>query len=335
LENVTVTDTDENGTVTLASGLSLAPDETVELTRFSKTWPVGSHTNTVNATGESTLDDSTATAVPATAVATVLEINIECSIELTSTFDLDNNPSDNHVTLPTGSVDTPVEVTLTLENTGTADLIVTNVDGLPPLVDCADDVTPVDAAVVLGLPLTIPAGSSISTPLGCWLVSCPSASFTAVAHAIADSEEGTLCVFDSSGNIITDSSPGCSADVSCEDVVTCRTTGGGTLYNGDTDQSCKTVTTTLFPLTSNGTETGKPLDHISHGGQLGAPFAVDLCPETADDLGNPCIRGQWQHTRHYVGKGNPRDVISMNFHSNTPKACLTCTCAHASVAATR
>jgi hypothetical protein len=138
-------------------------------------------------------------------------------------------------------------------------------------------------------------------------------------------------VYDSSGNIISDSSSGCPADVTCQVPSSCRTTGGGTLYNGDTNQSCQTVTTTLWPLIANGA-TNKPLDHISHGGQLGAPYAVELCPATVAELGNTCIRGQWQHTRHYVGKGNPRDVIDMNFHSNTPKgvfdlhvcACLGC-----------
>jgi hypothetical protein len=46
-------------------------------------------------------------------------------------------------------------------------------------------------------------------------------------------------------------------------------------------------------------------------------------------LGNPCIRGQWQHTRHFEGKANPRDVFTMNFHSTTPKGVydsLNCAC---------
>jgi len=48
-------------------------------------------------------------------------------------------------------------------------------------------------------------------------------------------------------------------------------------------------------------------------------------------LGNECIRGQWQHVRHYQGKGNPRDVVTA-FHTVNPKgqfdalhcACLPC-----------
>jgi len=118
--------------------------------------------------------------------------------------------------------------------------------------------------------------------------------------------------------------------VTCSNAVTCRTTGGGTLINGFTDQSCIEVVTELFPLTSDGTDTGIPLNKVTHGGQLGAPFSQMDCP--GGPLGNPCIRGQWQHTRHYVGKGNPREIFDMDFHSNTPKgiydtldcACLGC-----------
>src|SRR6185503_5635805 len=84
--------------------------------------------------------------------------------------------------------------------------------------------------------------------------------------------------------------------------------------------------TTLFPLTS---ATGLLLEKVTHGGQLGAPYAQQDCD--TNTLGNPCIRGQWQHTRHYQGQGKPRDVVD-SFHSGTPKghfdtlkcACLPC-----------
>jgi hypothetical protein len=103
-------------------------------------------------------------------------------------------------------------------------------------------------------------------------------------------------------------------------------TGGGTLYPGVTDTNCVVLTTTLF---DDQQPAGVVLDHISHGGQLGAPFSMPDCGEV---LGNPCIRGQWQHNRHYQGTGNPRDQIDADFHSNTPKgvfdtlmcACLGC-----------
>src|SRR5207249_199996 len=134
-----------------------------------------------------------------------------------------------------------------------------------------------------------------------------------------------ICVFDSTGKIITDQTPNnCTASVTCSNAVTCRVTGGGTLYPGTSDQSCITVDTVISPLVVN----GLTVDHISHGGQLGAPFSQMDCGAI---LGNVCIAGQWQHTRHYAGKGNPRDEIELfNFHSVTPAKgtwdSLSCAC---------
>jgi hypothetical protein len=125
--------------------------------------------------------------------------------------------------------------------------------------------------------------------------------------------------------------------VQCPVAVECRTTGGGDLFHGDVfgvaetngtgtnTVVCILQVTTLFPLKS---ATGLDLDHVSHGGQMGAPYAHEDCGEV---LGNECIRGQWQHTRHYKGKGNPRDVVD-SFHTANPKglfdtlncACLPC-----------
>jgi len=80
---------------------------------------------------------------------------------------------------------------------------------------------------------------------------------------------------------------------------------------------------------------GKSAVKITHGGQLGAPFAnATYCPSgTILPNGDPCIRGQLEHVRHYQGKNNPQTVVAVdNFHSNTPKgifdmvqcACLPC-----------
>jgi hypothetical protein len=88
------------------------------------------------------------------------------------------------------------------------------------------------------------------------------------------------------------------------------------------------VATSLFPPTSTGTPEGLALVKVTHGGQLGAPYAQQDCGEV---LGNPCIRGQWQHVRHYQGKGNPRDTVTA-LHNVNPKgqfdallcACLPC-----------
>jgi len=105
--------------------------------------------------------------------------------------------------------------------------------------------------------------------------------------------------------------------------VTCRVTGGGDLYDGDVDHSCIDVTTTTFPRIG---ATGLTIDHVSHGGQLGAPFSQMDCGTI---LGNQCIRGQWQHNRHYGGSGNKRDSFDVDFHSTTPKGVfdsLSCAC---------
>jgi hypothetical protein len=113
--------------------------------------------------------------------------------------------------------------------------------------------------------------------------------------------------------------------VDCAKAVECRVTGGGVLSPDNTDQSCILMVTTLSPSVNG---TGLTLEKVTHGGQLGAPFSDRDCGEI---LGNPCIRGQWQHVRHYQGRGHPRDTVTA-FHSNTPKgqfdtlmcACLGC-----------
>jgi len=235
---------------------------------------------------------------------------------------------DSHVTLPAGSLNVPVELSsLTLRNTGSAPLDVDSLTGLDALVDCLNPGTSINPSSLL--PIHIEPNSSVTlTALGCVIVTCPGTSLSISAHAIASDHDntGALCVFDKNGVRIGDSTSNpCIASVGCATVVTCRVTGGGTLYNGDKDTDCVVLTTTLFPLSSGGV----PLNHISHGGQLGAPFSQMDCGEK---LANPCIRGQWQHTRHFVGKANPRDVFDFDFHSNTPKglydtldcACLGC-----------
>jgi len=154
-------------------------------------------------------------------------------------------------------------------------------------------------------------------------VTCPQGStITVTVTGTAIASDGVPCVFDIKGNAITTAPSSCSASVTCAQPVACRVTGGGTLIDGTVDNSCIDVPTTIFPLVVNGLTVNK----ITHGGQLGAPFSQMDCGAI---LGNPCIRGQWQHTRHYQGNGNPRDVFDMNFHSVTPKGqfdSLSCAC---------
>jgi hypothetical protein len=315
LTNVVVNDPDLGG---LLPGFptSLAPGQSAT-GFFQKTWGVGTHVNTATTSGTGNPGGVRVTTND-TARAIVLKINIMCMLTLGSSFDMDENPTDNHVTLPEGSADTPVTFNLTLKNTGTSPLNVTAVNGLPALVDCISG-----APVVLPLPINIPAGGSY-TLSACVNVSCPEgAEFSVSAHAEADDVGGTLCVYGTKGNRIADDSGPCPATVICQQPVTCRVTGGGQLIPGFVDQSCIEVNTTIFPFTS---PNGLTIKKITHGGQLGAPFSHMDCGTI---LGNPCIRGEWEHTRHYEGNGNPRDVFYMNFHSQTPKGqydSLSCAC---------
>jgi hypothetical protein len=84
-------------------------------------------------------------------------------------------------------------------------------------------------------------------------------------------------------------------------------TGGGTLHPNNDDTNCIVVHTVLFDDLNS-----TPVDHISHGGQLGAPFDLADCGQV---LGSPCIRGQWSHSRHYDSTGSQADSIDTTFHT--------------------
>src|SRR6185503_2656997 len=83
----------------------------------------------------------------------LLPIGVECDVTLFSSVDLEGKCD---VTLPEGSVDAPVQFTLTLKNTGALPINVTSLPGLPSLVDCADDVTP----VVTTFPIALAVGET-------------------------------------------------------------------------------------------------------------------------------------------------------------------------------
>jgi hypothetical protein len=271
--------------------------------------------NTVTATGTGQAS-GIVTNAQATATAIVLPISVRCEITLTG-GNVETPNRDCQVTLAENGA---VTFSLTVYNTGQADL---NVDltGIPALYDCTG-LTPI------AVPATIfvPVGGS-SNIVGCTDVTCPGTNFwvTVQGTAVATASTGVVCVYDANGRAIRTAVSSCQACVNCVTPVTCRTTGGGDLVPGTVDQSCIEVPTTLFPLKS---ALGQDLVLVSHGGQLGAPYAHKDCGEV---LGNPCIRGQWQHVRHYQGKGNPRDVVTA-LHTVTPKgefdtlncACLPC-----------
>src|SRR5262249_15468529 len=246
---------------------------------------------------------------------TIVPISVTCDITLSSTFDLDNNPNDNHVSLPADSQNAPVAVTVTLHNPSSIDLQVT-ISGLPPLVSCDDDTTPVPPPQ----PVTVPAGGDVTVNAGCVLVSCPAGldmSVSVVATATANTDHP--CIYDSNGNAIATDVSTCTAKVICERPATCRVTGGGVLLPNEVEQNtCSPdITTVVFGPNCNGVDAVK----ITHGGQLGAPFSNPTCGNVAAlPQGDPCIRGQWEHVRHYQGKANPSSYVEVdNFHSNTPQ----------------
>jgi hypothetical protein len=309
----------------------------------SRTISVSPRTHCVNTTNIVTAictdPDGTQHTVRDTNIVTVLNINLDCvDLLLHSSIDTDGisqgeingdgsiDPADNnHVELPANTVDAPITLTLTLRNTGTATITVDQLLNLPAgLFDCATGL-PIDPTTLV--PFDIAPGASTTIVLGCVNVSCPpGASFSISAHGVASTQNDTLCVYNAQGERIGDTSDACPASVTCGVEAACRVTGGGVLLPGTVDNSCIAVNTTIFPSAD---ATHRAVRKITHGGQLGAPFAHMDCGAI---LGNKCIRGQWSHTRHYEGQGNPRDVIDMTFHSTTPKgiydslfcACLGC-----------
>jgi hypothetical protein len=297
------------------------------------------NTVTVNAT-------STAGAAPTVtscAAVQVKKINVTCDLQLVAAtgFDLDNNPNDNHVTMPAGSTDVSIETALKITNTGTAPLKVTSIS----VTDCANPPNPISLVTCGGVTpvdfnTTIFANGPISVSpnngfvdlgnIGCWVVSCPGGCLKVTVNAQADDQVPGVCITDQSGNPVTATTT-CQANVDCQQPATCRVTGGGVLTPGVSyTTTCPvpiTETTMLSGTLCNNTPT---VVQVTHGGQLGAPYAQQDC---GDILGDPCIRGQWQHVRHYQGKGSPRSEVTVDtIHTTNPKgtfdllkcACLPC-----------
>jgi uncharacterized repeat protein (TIGR01451 family) len=304
LTNVQVSDPTLGLTFTLPTNL---PPFTATASIFTGTsLPVGTHTNTVTVTGQSQANGQT-TSAKASAVAIVVPASVTCNLSLSSSLNVNTNGSGAcPVTLPGGTTNAPITVTITIVNGGQADLNVDIVGGniLTSVVFDCDFLTNVTFGTVF-----VPAGGTTNFVLGCVDVSCPGTNITTVVQGTAVASKSIPCVFDSSGNAISTATSQCSECVNCASGIECRVTGGGTLQPGATDINCVTLTTVL---TDDEQCPGSVLDHISHGGQLGAPFDQQDCGQI---LGNPCIRGQWQHNRHYQGTGNPQDTINVDFHS--------------------
>jgi hypothetical protein len=244
-------------------------------------------------------------------------IAVSCLSTFTSSIDMDGL-IDNCVKIPSSTTPQPISLKTTISNDSAVDLLVT-VSGLPALVECDDQTTPKTYGVI-----PIPAGQTFDVT-GCYMAVCPPdgnfpISVSATVNTNSPNRDCT-CYYNVNGIPISttrNANDNCPVCITCEQPKECRTTGGGQLIPGFVDQSCIPVVTQIFPSTG--------VKKITHGGQLGAPFSQMDCGTI---LGNPCIRGQWEHVRHYQGNGNPRDVIDMNFHTVTPKGVfdtLSCAC---------
>jgi uncharacterized repeat protein (TIGR01451 family) len=312
ITNVTVVDTlIPSVAATFSDAATLTPGASVTHF-FGQSYGVGAHTNTVTASG---VGPGTSTApgqvtnAQASATATVVPASVTCQLNLTNESQVNTSPVNGcDVQLAAGTSNAAIQVILTINNTGQADLNVSVIDGsvLTTLVDCGTGASNTPPVVF------VPAGQTVVTNIGCVTVSCPGATISAVIQGTAVASTTIPCVFDTLGNVIKTATSSCQNCVNCATPaapVECRVTGGGTLQPGATDQNCVTVTTTLF---DDAQCAGSVLDHISHGGQLGAPFNAHDCGQV---LANPCIRGQWQHNRHYQGTGNPKDTIDTAFHT--------------------
>lgn len=329
LENVSVTD-DLIPAVAGSFPTTLLKGSDPVVLYFKQSYPLGGgnvpdepnqNLNTVTATGTGVSSGELVSATD-TALAVVVPISVVCDIEVVGT--VQPPVGDCEATL---SESGPVQFTLTIENTGDADLEVT-IEGVPPLKNC-------DSLEEIVIPASVLLGVGDQYVLtGCTDVICPDgAQYAVTVQGTAVASETVPCVYDANGNAVQTAPSTCEACVNCaQEGLFCRTTGGGTLIEGTVDElseGCVDVETTLHPLSS---VLGQILNKVTHGGQLGAPYAEAYCPEDVSKLGNPCIKGQWQHVRHYQGKGNPRDVVSA-FHAGGPGkgvfdtlmcACLPC-----------
>jgi hypothetical protein len=231
-------------------------------------------------------------------------IEVSCELLLSSSFDLDG-VEDGHVTLPIGSQNAPVALEITITNPNDFPVQVISIQGLPVLVDCG--VTPDQLPVIVApdVPKTV--------YLGCVPASCPGGTLTLTAVATPLEMTALLCSAQST----------CSGSVTCVDTISCRVTGGGELTPEDPE-------TLLDGQSCSGAEVLK----VTHGGQMGAPFSTPSCGDVGNNpFGQLCIRGQWQHVRHFGGKNKAQSsVVVDTLHTKTPTgvfdslkcACLPC-----------
>jgi hypothetical protein len=150
--------------------------------------------NTVTAIGTAQISGIT-TQAQDSATAIVLPISVTCSMTL------------NTNSLPAGSVNVPIQATVTICNTGLGDLNV-SISGLPPIVDCGT------LAPITVPPVFVPAGQCV-TNVYCVLMSCPGGNVTMTVQGTAVASTNIPCIYDSFGNVITTAPSTCVQPVTC------------------------------------------------------------------------------------------------------------------------
>src|SRR5262249_32979444 len=138
---------------------------------------------------------------------TVVPISLECTTTLFSSLDLSNGLF--NVTLPPDTSNAPISVTVTIHNTGSGDLNL-SILGLPPLVSCIDDTTTVTVPTIF-----VGAGQTVTTNLGCEIVSCPGVTNNIKVVGTAVSSVSHPCVLDITGTPIQTAESQCPATVCC------------------------------------------------------------------------------------------------------------------------
>jgi len=174
--------------------------------------------NTVTATGTGQASGIVTNAQDS-ATAIVLPVGLNCSLNLTNDFQVNDNPVDGcDVQLAAGTANAAIQVILTLRNTGQADLDVSVIGGsvLTTLTDCGTGAS-ITPPVVF-----VPAGQTVVTNIGCVSVSCPGATISVTVQGTVVASTSIPCIYDTAGHAIT------TAPSSCENCVKCETGAGCT-----------------------------------------------------------------------------------------------------------
>jgi len=269
LTNVVVNDS-KLGTVT---NIALLPVGASVTNHLLMSWN-STTTNTVTADGQSIINGSHVNDNDF-AVAHVAPAGIACNKYVS----LEGGPLVNAVTLPAGTdTNHPYTVVWYVQVTNNGSAALTNVEILDKSLNLS-----CDTSVVLDGTLDVGQSSDIIPVCTNVFTSCNFNSLvnTVEVRAKVDAQ-GTNCIWDINGsNVVVHSQ--CEASVNpCEAPVGCRVTGG-----------TRIDAPLVWPA---------DIRYATHGGQLGAPFAVEVCTVQSNYYpGNTCIKGEWEHVRHYKG----------------------------------